>query len=56
MVIFDIVLWDFALVGLFLLGQEVDCEGLLQQCIALVLFIREDTLDVAGVPVIFAAG
>ena len=29
MIILDIVLRDFALIGLFLLGQEVDCEGLL---------------------------
>lgn len=30
-IIFDIVLRDFALIGFFLLGQEVDREGLLQQ-------------------------
>ena len=30
-VAFHIVLWDFTLIGLFLLGQEVDREGLLQQ-------------------------
>ena len=29
MVIFDIILRNFAFVGLFLLGQEIDCEGLL---------------------------
>ena len=56
MIILDIVLRDFALIGFFLLGQEVDCEGLLQQRIALVLFIYEDALDVAGVPVVLAAG
>lgn len=56
MVVLDIVLRDFALVGLFLLGQEVDREGLLQQRIALVLFVREDALDVTGVPVALAAG
>lgn len=55
-VVLDIVLRDFALVGLFLLGQEVDREGLLQQRIALVLFVREDALDVTGVPVVLAAG
>ena len=56
MIVFDIVLRDFALVGLFLLGQEVDRKGLLQQRIALVLFVREDALDVAGVPVVLAPG
>ena len=40
MIIFDIVLWDFTLISLFLLGQEVDREGLLQQSIALVLLVR----------------
>ena len=50
MIVFDIVLRDFALVGLFLLGQEVDREGLLQQRIALVLFVREDALDRFGPP------
>ena len=39
MIILDIVLRDFALVGLFLLGQEVNREGLLQQRIALLSFL-----------------
>lgn len=56
MIVFDIVLRDFALVGLFLLGQEVDREGLLQQRIALVLLVCENAFDVAGVPVVLAAG
>ena len=51
-VVLDVVLRDFALVGLFLLGQEVDREGLLQQRIALVLFVCEAALDVAGIPVV----
>ena len=55
-VVLDVVLRDFTLVGLFLLGQKIYSEGLLQQRITLVLFVGENAFDVAGVPVVLAAG
>ena len=55
-VIAHIVLRNLALVDLFLLGEEVDCVGLLQEGVALVLFVREDAADVACVPLRLAAG
>ena len=48
----DVVLRDFTLVVLFLLGQEVHGVGLLEQGIALVFLVRQDAADIAGVPVI----
>lgn len=50
MVAFHIVLRDFALIGLFLLGEEVNRVGLLQERIALVLLIGKDTADGSGIP------
>lgn len=54
-VILDIVLWDFALVDLGLLGQEIDGVAFLKERIAFVLLIAEDTFDGEDVP-FFAAG
>lgn len=51
----DVVLWDFTLVVLFLLGQEVHGVCLLEQGVALVLLVRQDAADVAGVPVVLPA-
>lgn len=48
----NVVLRDLALVGLFLLCEEIDRVGLLKERVALVLLIREDAADVAGVPMI----
>lgn len=56
MVVPDVVLRDLALVDLFLLCEEVDRVGLLKEGVALVLLIREDAADVAGVPLGLAAG
>ena len=54
MVAFHIVLRDFALIGLFLLGEEVNRVGLLQERNALVLLIGKDTADSSGIPLIFS--
>ena len=54
--IFDVELLDLALILFDLLREEVNREGLLQKRVALVLFVREDALDVAGVPVVLAPG
>lgn len=51
----NVVLRDLALVGLFLLCEEIDRLGLLKERVALVLLIREDAVDVAGVPMILPA-
>ena len=48
----DVVLWDFTLVVLFLLGQVVHGVGFLEQGIALVFLVRQDAANVAGVPVV----
>lgn len=55
-VILDIVLRDFTLVDLGLLGQEIDGVAFLKERIALVLLIAEDTLDGGNVPFFLAAG
>ena len=56
MVILDIVLRDFALVDFGLLCQEIHGVGLLQERIALVLFVAENTADGGNAPFILAAG
>ena len=55
MVVSDVVLWDFALIGLFLFRQEIHGVCLLEQRIALVLLVRQDAPDVAGVPMVLPA-
>ena len=55
-VAFDVILWNLALVGLCLLGQEIHGVTLLQQGIALVLLIHQDALDRGLVPFLLAAG
>ena len=55
-VILDIVLRDFTLVDLGLLGQEIDGVAFLKERIALVLLIAEDTLDGGNAPFFLAAG
>ena len=50
MVILDIVLRNFAFILLLLFGKEIDREALLQERIALVLFICEDAPDGRLIP------
>ena len=56
MIFLHIVLWYFAVVLLFLFGEEVGGVDLLQKGIALVLLIRQNTPDGRTAPVLFAAG
>ena len=56
MVILDIVLRDFSLVDLGLLGQEIDGVTFLKECIAFVLLVTEDTFDGGDAPFFLAAG
>ena len=53
-VAFHIVLRNFTLIDLFLLGEEVNRIGLLQERIALVFLIGKDAADGSGIPFIFA--
>ena len=55
-VIFDIVLWDFAFVDLGLFGQEIDGVAFLKERIAFVLLVAEDTFDGGNAPLLLAAG
>ena len=50
-----IILRDFTLVLLFLLGKEVHGVGFLQERIALVLLIGEDAANRSGIPFVLAA-
>ena len=50
MAVLNVVLRHLALVDLHLLGQEIRAEGLLQQCVALVLFIGKDAQNGSGLP------
>ena len=43
-VILDIILWDFTLIDLGLLGQEIDGVAFLQERIAFVLLVAEYSL------------
>ena len=54
-VLFDIVLRDLIFIDFCLFGQEVDDEGLLQECVTLVFFIGEDSLYRSGMPFLLAA-
>ena len=53
-VIFYIILWDFTLVDLGLLGQEIDGVAFLKERIAFVLLIAEDAFDGGLAPFLFA--
>lgn len=55
-VILDIVLWDFSLVDLRLLGQKIDGVAFLKKRIAFVLLVAEDTFDGGDTPFFLAAG
>lgn len=55
-VILDIVLWDFALIDLGLLSQEIDGVAFLQERITFVLLVAEDTLDGGDAPFFLATG
>ncbi len=55
MVVFHVVLWDLALIGFHLLGQEVLAEGFLQQGVSLVLLVRQDALDGGLAPYLYHA-
>lgn len=52
---FHVVLRNLALVLLLLLRQVIDREALLQQSIAFVLLVTEDTLYRGNAPLVFAA-
>ena len=55
MIAFDVVLLDFSIVATLFLRQEIYGVGLLQQCIAFVLFIAENTADGSCRPFGFVA-
>ena len=55
MAVLHIVLRNLALILLQLFGKEVDGKGFLEESIALVLLIGEDTLYCTGLPVLFAS-
>ena len=55
MISLHIVLRDFALVDLFLLGEEIHRIALLQERIALVLLVGENAANCPCVPFVFAA-
>jgi len=52
----DVVLRDFSFVLLFLFCKEIRCIYLLEQCVALVLFIGQDAPYAACAPFLLAAG
>ena len=56
MVIFHIVLRDFALIDFGLLSQEIHGVGLLQKRIALVFLVAENAADGRNAPFFLAAG
>ena len=55
MAVRHIILRHFALVDLLLFGEEIHREFLLQERVALVLFVGEDALHHLGPPHLFAA-
>ena len=56
MVIFDIVLRDFAFVDLGLLGQEIDSIAFLKERIAFVFLVAKDAFDGGDAPFLLATG
>ena len=55
-IVFHVVLRDFALVDLLFLGQVIGVVGLQQKSAAPVFLVGQDALDLRGVPLGFTSG